>query len=273
MSLKPLPSRLGLGTSRIGSFNNPASLSDSERLVREALDLGVAVLDTASIYGQGDSERTIGRAIAGRREEAFVVTKGPRTFSARYRALQPLKPIARPLLTWLGKGKAVAAARRDDALAVDWSGASLSASLEGSLKRLGTDRVDAFLLHGPPTAVAGDPLVGEALLSLRQRGLARRVGISCEDRGSLEAALTQQVLDIVQLPWSVIATLGPLQTLLRERAIIVLAREVIVEQPGVSPGEALRNALSHPAVDCTLVGTTNREHLRSAAALMTQAGS
>ena len=271
MRLEPLPSRLGLGTSRIGSFNNPASLRDSERLVREALDLGIAVLDTASIYGQGDSERAIGRAIAGRRRDAFVVTKGPRSFSARYRALQPLKPVIRPLLTWLGKGKAVAAARRDDALAVDWSGASLSASLEASLKRLGTEYVDAFLLHSPPAAIAGDPRIGEALLSLRQRGLMRRIGMSCEDRAGLEAALTQPVLDMVQLPWSVIATLGPLEPLLRQRGILVLAREVIVQQPGVAPDEALRNALSHPAVDCTLLGTTSREHLRSAAAQVAEA--
>ena len=91
-------SRLGLGCSRIGSFNNPLSDRDALRLVQSALDMGVRVLDTANVYGQGDSERVIGRALKGRRDDAFVVTKCGMSFSPRMRLLLPLKPLLRPLL-------------------------------------------------------------------------------------------------------------------------------------------------------------------------------
>ncbi len=84
---EPKLSRLGLGASRMGSFGNPQPLGDSTRLVRGALDLGVTTIDTANIYGQGDSERAIGRALVGARDRAFIVTKGGRLFSGRARAL------------------------------------------------------------------------------------------------------------------------------------------------------------------------------------------
>jgi len=50
-------SRLRLDCSRIGSFNNPHSVTDSIALIRGALELGITLFDTANIYGQGDSEK------------------------------------------------------------------------------------------------------------------------------------------------------------------------------------------------------------------------
>lgn len=262
-----IPSRLGLGTSRIGSFNNPASLRDSERLVRAAIDLGVKVIDTASIYGQGDSERTIGRAIAGRRDEVFLVTKGARAFSAKYRLARPLKPVLRPLLTALGKGRQVATSRREGALTADWSPARIIASLDSSLHRLRSDRVDAYLLHSPPPEVARDPGVGATLADLRAAGKALRIGVSCDDLATLDAALELASLDVVELPWDVVEMLGPMRGRLEAHGTLVLAREVIAQQPGITPGDALRRSLSHPDVDCTLVGTTSIGHLTDAARL------
>lgn len=261
-------SRLGLGASRIGSFNNPASLRDSERLVRAALDLGVRVIDTASIYGQGDSERTIGRAIAGRRDDAFVVTKGARSFSAKYRLARPLKPILRPLLSTLRQGAQVATARREDALIADWSPRRIVESLDDSLRRLRTDRVDAYLLHSPPPDVASDPAVAATLDAIRRSGKALLAGVSCDDLPTLDAALGQDALDIVELPWIVIAQLGGRGATLRARGIMVICREVIAQQPDRTPAEALRLSLSHPAIDCTLIGTTRLRHLHEAAGLV-----
>ena len=56
---------LGLGCSRIGSLGNPAPMRDMRALLERALELGVNLFDTADIYGQGDSEREIGRLLAG----------------------------------------------------------------------------------------------------------------------------------------------------------------------------------------------------------------
>src|ERR1700754_2140628 len=66
---------LGLGCSRIGSLGNPSPMHEIRALLERSLDLGVNLFDTADIYGQGDSEREIGRLLAGRRDRAFVVTK------------------------------------------------------------------------------------------------------------------------------------------------------------------------------------------------------
>jgi pyridoxine 4-dehydrogenase len=267
----PTLSVLGFGASRIGSFNNPSSLRASERLVRAAVEMGITLIDTASIYGQGDSERTIGRAIAGRRDEVFLVTKGARGFSARYALLRPLKPLIRPLLTALGKGRQAASARRDGALVADWSAANIAASLDASLRRLSTDRVDAYLLHSPPPDVAGDPAVGRVLTELRASGKALRVGVSCDDLATLAAALRQDTLDVVELPWHVIEAAADLGDALRARGTIVLAREVIARQPALAPAEALRRSLLRPGVDCTLVGTTRLAHLQAAARIAGEA--
>ena len=97
-------SKLGLGCSTVGSFNNPAPLSQIRGVLAQALDLGVSVFDTADIYGQGDSEREIGRSLRGRREKAFVITKFGKLFSAKMRLLAPFKPVLKPILTAMAAG-------------------------------------------------------------------------------------------------------------------------------------------------------------------------
>ena len=110
--------RLGLGCSRIGSFNNPCSVSDSIALIRRAFELGITLFDTANIYGQGDSESAIGRALRGHRDEAVIVTKAGNAFSARMALMRPLKPLLRPL-TRARRGAFITAARQG-ALRQDW---------------------------------------------------------------------------------------------------------------------------------------------------------
>jgi aryl-alcohol dehydrogenase-like predicted oxidoreductase len=254
-------SHLGLGASRMGSFNNPQSLSESLRLIRGALDLGVTTIDTANIYGQGDSERTIGRALAGgARERAFVITKGGCLFSARAQALRWIKPLVRPLLSARGQGRAVST-RRGGELRADWSAPALIRSLDASLRRLRTDRVDGFLLHSPPTAIAADPVVHEALATMRDAGKARHVGISCDDRDSLRAAFTMPALTMLELPVDLLGDVAGFAAEIELRGIIVIAREVISLRPELTPADAVREALGKPLVGCALVGTTRLTHL------------
>jgi len=145
-------SKLGLGCSKVGSFNNPAPMEQVRRVLAQALDLGVTVFDTADIYGQGDSEREIGRAIRGRRDQAFVVTKFGKLFSAKMRLLAPFKPVLKPVLQSMSAGGQVAA-QRDGNMAEDFSPGRYAAALDKSLKRLGLDHVDGILLHSPAAAV------------------------------------------------------------------------------------------------------------------------
>jgi aldehyde reductase len=97
---------LGQGTWNIG--DDPAARSEEITALRLGIDLGMTLIDTAEMYGEGLSEELVGEAVAGRRDEVFVVSKVyPHNASRR---------------------GAVAACER-------------------SLKRLRTDRIDLYLLH------------------------------------------------------------------------------------------------------------------------------
>lgn len=265
-------SRLGLGCSRIGSFNNPLPDRDALRLVQSALDMGVRVLDTANVYGQGDSERVIGRALKGRRDDAFVVTKCGMSFSPRMYLLLPLKPLLRPLLRPLlarrsgggGAASGVATAQRAAALRRSFAPAALIASLEGSLRRLGLEDVDALLLHSPDAAALADPAIAATLARLKQAGRVRHFGVSCDDADSLHAALAMPGLTMLQLPWPLVAD-GQANAL-AERGLMVQVREVIRLQPALAPEVAVARALSTAGVGTVLVGTHSQAHLSALAA-------
>src|SRR5215203_4705868 len=80
-------SRIGLGCWQFGSrewgYGRDYARDAAIRITNKALDLGINLIDTAEIYGFGQSERIVARAISGRRHEAFVATK-----------IWPLMPIA-----------------------------------------------------------------------------------------------------------------------------------------------------------------------------------
>ncbi|WP_066480317.1 MULTISPECIES: aldo/keto reductase [unclassified Sphingomonas] len=269
------PSQIGLGCARVGSFNNPQTLAESRALIAHALELGVTVLDTSNIYGQGDSEQQIGKAIRGRRARAFVVTKAGRGFSPRMKLLRPLKPVLRPLLamrrgsTGATAGTGAVTARREGELRMDWSPAAIRESLHGSLRRLGIEQVDGFLLHSPPASVAGDAALGSALAALKAEGKVAHFGVSCDDIACLRAALTLPGLSLLQLPWDVVAAIRDTAegAAIRDRGIQVMAREVIRLQPDVAPLDAVRHAIAEPLVTTALVGTTSPKHLAAIAAL------
>ena len=176
---------LGLGTWRYGE--DRAVRADEIATIRLALDLGMRLIDTAEMYGEGLSESLIGEAIAGRRDEAFLVTKVYPHNASR-------------------KG-AVAACER-------------------SLKRLGTDRIDLYLLHWRGNIPFEETL--EAFAALRDAGKIRHFGVSNLDLDDMEAMsteagggevevnqllynLTRRGIEFDLLPW------------LRERAIPVMA--------------------------------------------------
>ncbi|MES2353664.1 MAG: aldo/keto reductase [Pseudomonadota bacterium] len=97
---------LGLGTWRMGE--NPAHRKEEIATVKFALDVGIRLIDTAEMYGEGSTETLVGEAIEGRRDEAFLVSK-----------VYPHN------------------ATREGAVA----------ACERSLQRLKTDRIDLYLLH------------------------------------------------------------------------------------------------------------------------------
>ncbi len=258
--------RLGLGCSRMGSFNNPQTLAQSRALVRLAMDLEVTLFDTANIYGQGDSERVLGQALRGMREQATIVTKAGQAFSPRMRLLRPFKPLLRPLLARSRAGNPVTA-QREAAMRTVWSAGALVESLAGSLRRLRTDHVDVFLLHSPSAAVLREGDAADALVRAHERGMARAVGIACDDMAALRAALSIPQVTVLELPWDVLDSIrdDALATDIRSRGIAVIAREVLRLQPGVDAIAAIEKSVALPFVTTTLVGTRRDDRLRAIA--------
>lgn len=258
---------LGLGCSRIGSFNNPTPQAEVRRTLEQALELGVTLLDTADIYGQGDSERAIGRLLRGRREAAFVVSKVGKTFSTRMRLIRPLKPLLRPLAIRFAAARRGITAQRDAAMAHDFSAPYLAGALDRSLARLRFETLDALLLHSPPAEAAADPTVAEALMALRRAGKIRHFGVSCDDADCLRAAVAMPGLSLLELPLDVIegAVAAELAPVIAERRIGVIAREVIRLSPASRPADAVRQAAALPGVTCVVAGTSRAGHLASLA--------
>jgi aryl-alcohol dehydrogenase-like predicted oxidoreductase len=257
-------SRLGLGCSQMGSLANPATLKQSGDLVRLALDLGVNHFDTADIYGQGDSERAIGRGIRGRREDAFVITKFGKRFSPKMRLIRPLKPLLKPLLQARGATGAVVG-RRDAAMREDFRPARLSAALDVSLKRLGLGQTDAVLLHSPPLAVLRDPATEQALAAILAAGKARYAGVSVETEAEMDAALDLPSAAILQIPLSLGELLARPAWAARLEGRFVFAREIIRLQPDAPPATAIARALGRPGLAGVILGTRTPAHLQEAA--------
>jgi aryl-alcohol dehydrogenase-like predicted oxidoreductase len=132
---------------------------ESVRTIHRSLELGATLFDTSSNYGAGHSERVLGRALAGRREQAVIATKfGYPTDEATRQAI--------------GEDASPAYARR---------------SLEGSLRRLGTDYVDLYQLHlnGLPVPQALELI--DSLEELVAAGKIRAYGWSTDDPASARA--------------------------------------------------------------------------------------
>lgn len=166
----PLPTRafgdtglrvsvLGFGAGHIGS--DDLSDDDAGRLLHRALDLGVTLIDTARGYGR--SEERIGRHLRERRSEVVLSSKG---------------------------GYSVPGAE-------DWTPAALRGSLEDSLRRLQTDRLDIFHLHSPPLEVARRDDLLAVLHAAKREGLIRAAAYSGENE-TLAWAAQSGVFDSLQ---------------------------------------------------------------------------
>lgn len=267
----PVPlSMLGLGCSRVGSLGNRTPIEEIRRTLARAADLGVTVFDTANIYGQGDSEREIGRVFAKRRDEIFVVTKLGKLFSTKMRLMRPLKPLLAPLLARKPGASSAIVARRGDNMREDFSPARFMPELEASLRRLRFDHVDALLLHSPPAEALARPGVAEALNALVTSGKARYFGVSVDDLACLEAAVRLPGLTLVQAPLDVLDEAGRsgLAAEIAARRIGVFGREIIQARPDLAPPAALAEAAKRPDITCVLAGASKVAHLEQLVAAL-----
>jgi aryl-alcohol dehydrogenase-like predicted oxidoreductase len=143
-------SRIGLGTMAMSGYYLDPESSDAEsiRTIQRALELGVTLIDTAEIYGPYANEELVGHALKGRRDQVVVATK----FG---------------LISHAGAGPGV----------TDSSPANIRTAVEGSLKRLGTDRIDLYYQHRVDPNTPIEDTVG-ALAELVAEGKIRHIGLS-----------------------------------------------------------------------------------------------
>ncbi|OLT01197.1 aldo/keto reductase [Pseudonocardia sp. CNS-004] len=138
-------SSLCLGAMMFGRWGNPDH-DDAIGVIHAALDAGINIIDTADVYSGGESERIVGKAIAGRRDDVVLATK----------VSSPMGP---------GPGERGASRR--------W----IVRACEQSLRRLGTDHIDLYQVHRPDPTTDLDETLG-ALSDLVHAGKIRYAGSS-----------------------------------------------------------------------------------------------
>lgn len=170
----PQVSALGLGCMSIGiagvytsSVNND---DEAVALIHRAMDLGITLLDTADIYG--DSERQVGKALRGRRDQAVLATK-------------------------FGFVGAIGAHDRR----VDGSPKYVRSACEASLKRLGVDDIDLYYLHRVDTTTPIEDTVG-AMADLVREGKIRHIGLSEPSVDTVRRAQKVHALAAIQTEYS-----------------------------------------------------------------------
>ena len=163
------------------------------RLIRDCHEIGINVIDSAEIYGDGEGERRVGEAIHGRRGEWIVATK-------------------------FGQRRGPAGER-----VIDVSPGSITASLEGSLTRLKSDYVDIYLYHAPPgeeSLAAGL----DVLEQLKKQGKLRFIGVSTTDITTLRRLTGRDEVEVAMLSQSLVTHPAEQLELVRRRELGCMVR-------------------------------------------------
>lgn len=224
---------LGFGCGAVGGLMVRGDPADQERAVARAVELGITYFDTAPAYGDGQSERNLGRVLAKLKPGVLVGTK-----------------------VRVGAGE-----KTDIAQAI-------VAGMDASLRRLGLDHVDLFQLHNPltPDGVGGNLTprqvldeVVPAFAKLRDQGKTRFFGITCVgETSALREVIDSNAFDTAQVSYNALnpsagAPLPPNypaqdygNVLARMQAAGMGAIGIRVLAGGALSGTAIRHPLASP---------------------------
>jgi len=188
----------GLGCMGMSEWYGMADWDESVATIRRALDLGVTMLDTADAYGAGHNEVLVGRAIAGRRDEAQIATKF-----------------------------GIDRSGGDDKRVIRGERGYVKRSCESSLLRLGVEVIDLYYLHRPPQTAQIEETVG-AMAELVAEGKVRQLGLSEVNSDLLRRASAVHPIAAVQSEYSLWAR-DP------ETSVLAALRELDVALVAYSP--------------------------------------
>ncbi len=169
-------SSIGLGCMGMSEFYGPRDEVEAIKTIHYALDHGVNLLDTADVYGFGDNERLLAKALKGRRDQAVVATK-----------------------CGIVRDKANPTKR-----GIDGSPSYIRSSVESSLRRLKVDVIDLFYLHRIDPHVPIEDSIG-ALSRLVAEGKIRAIGLSEASAATLRQANAVHPISALQSEYSMVS--------------------------------------------------------------------
>lgn len=235
--------RIGLGTWEMGV--SASTRRDEADALRLGLDLGMELIDTAEMYGNGGAEAVVGDAVEGRRDAVFLVSKVLPENASYEGTLRACERSLKRLRT-----------DRLDLYLLHWAGphpiertleAFLRLQREGKILRYGVSNLDVDEMEQACAAAGGDSIAAnQVLYNLARRGIERRLLPWCLDRG------------IEVMAYSPLE-----QGRLRARP----ALEAVARRRGITPAQvALAWTLRNPGV-VTIPKAGRPEHVRENAAV------